>query len=143
MMGLVYGGSTVNTAASGAIDGNSGCFVKAEEYVGKVHFTAVVEGRGTAWDAAPSIFHQSVAKSPLAGRAWCLQERLLAARTLFFSDTEMFWGCRVKNAHESFPEGSPHFSEWHIFHLEKKTTFPQFEDDSNPLHLRKAYVRRR
>ena len=67
MMGLVYGGHTVNTAASGAIDGHSGCFLKPGEYVGNVHFTAVVEGRGTAWDAAPSKFHRPVAKSPLAG----------------------------------------------------------------------------
>ena len=79
MMGLVYGGSTVNTAASGAIDGHSGCFLNPEECVGKIHFTVVTEDRGTAWDAASSIFHRSVAKSSLARRAWCLQERLLAA----------------------------------------------------------------
>lgn len=44
----------------------------------------------------------------------------MAARTLFFSDTEMFWGCKVRDANESFPEGTPHFSERHIFHLEKR-----------------------
>jgi len=120
MMSSVYGGSTVNIAASGAIDGNSGCFLKREEYVGKVHFTAMIEGREMAWDIAPSIFYKSVARSPLAGRAWSLQERLLAPRTLFFSDTELFWGCKVRDANESFPEGTPHFSERHIFHLEKR-----------------------
>lgn len=120
MMRSVYGGATVNIAASGAINGNSGCFLKRDEYVGKVHFTAGIEGREMAWDIAPSIFYDSVARSPLAGRAWSLQERLLAARTLFFSDTEMFWGCKVKDAYESFPEGTPHFSERHIFHLEKR-----------------------
>ena len=56
MMGSIYGGSTVNNAASGAIDGHSGCFVKPGEYVGKVHFTTVIEGRGTAWNVAPKIF---------------------------------------------------------------------------------------
>lgn len=119
-MSSVYGGSTVNIAASGAIDGNSGCFLKREEYVGKVHFTAAIEGREMAWDIAPSMFYHSVARSPLAGRAWSLQERLLAPRTLFFSDTEMFWGCKAKDANESFPEGTPQFSERHIFHLEKR-----------------------
>ena len=118
-MSSVYGGSTINIAATGAINGDAGCFLKPEGYVGKVRFTAVIEGREMAWDIAPSMFYKSVARSPLAGRAWSLQERLLAPRTLFFSDTEMFWGCKVRDANESFPEGTPRFSERHIFHLEK------------------------
>ena len=48
MMSSVYGGSTIAIAASGAVDGNSGCFLKSENHVGKVHFTAVTEGRGMA-----------------------------------------------------------------------------------------------
>lgn len=119
-MSSVYGGSTINIAASGAVDGNSGCFLKPEEYVGKVHFTAAMEGRQITWDIAPSVFYKSVSLSPLASRAWSLQERLLPARTLFLSDTEMFWECKAKDACESFPEGSPHFFERHIYHLEKK-----------------------
>lgn len=118
-MSSVYGGSTINIAATGAINGDVGCFLKPEGYVGKVRFTAVIEGREMAWDIAASIFYKSVARSPLAGRAWSLQERLLAPRTLFFSNTEMFWGCNVRDASESFPEGTPHFMERHIFHLEK------------------------
>ena len=37
-----------------------------------------------------------------------------------FSDTEMFWGCKINDANESFPEATPHFSQSHVFHLEKR-----------------------
>ena len=33
---------------------------------------------------------------------------------------EMFWAGKAKDACESFPEGTPHFAERHIFHLEKR-----------------------
>lgn len=65
----VYGGSKINIAATGVINGYSGCFLKPEGYVGKIRFTAVIEGREMAWDIAPSMFYKSVARSPLAGRA--------------------------------------------------------------------------
>ena len=125
-MSSVYGGSTINIAATGAINGDSGCFLRPEGYVGKVRFTAVIEGREMAWDIAPSMFYKSVARSPLAGRASSLQERLLAPRNLFFSNTEIFWGCKVRDANESFPEGTPHFSDRHIFHLEKGPLSPNW-----------------
>lgn len=119
-MSSVYGGSTINIAATGAINGNLGCFLKPEGYVGKVRFTGTIDGHEMAWDIAPSRFYKSVARSHLAGRAWSVQERLLAPRTLFFSDTELFWGCNLTDASESFPEGTPPFMTRHLFHLEKE-----------------------
>ena len=32
--------------------------------------------------------------SPLGGRGWALQERLLAPRTLHFGREQLFWECR-------------------------------------------------
>lgn len=68
-MSSVYGGSTINIAATGAINGDVGCFLKPEGYVGKVRFTAVIEGREMAWDIAASIFYKSVAQR--AGHGVC------------------------------------------------------------------------
>ena len=119
-MSSVFGGSTVNIAVSGATDGRFGCFLKREVYLGKSHFTVVIEGREIAWDVAPSIYYDLVVRSPLSSRAWALQERLLASRNLFLSDTELPWECKVKDAHKSFPEGTPHFPGRTVFHLAKK-----------------------
>ena len=106
-MSSVYSGSTVTIAASGAIDGNSGCFLKPKGYVGKVHFDAMSKDGNTSWDIAPSIYYDSVVHSHLAGRAWSVQETILSPRILYFSNPELFWGCKLRDAYESFPEGIP------------------------------------
>jgi hypothetical protein len=57
--------------------------------------------------ADPSTYHRCVQSQPLAKRAWALQERLLARRTLHFSRTEIFWECKNQLACESFPYEIP------------------------------------
>jgi len=42
-------------------------------------------------------------ESPLAKRGWCLQERVLAPRTLHFGVEQMFWECREKKDPEGLP----------------------------------------
>jgi hypothetical protein len=34
-----------------------------------------------------------VTQNPVFGRAWCLQEQILATRTIHFTDSEMIWEC--------------------------------------------------
>lgn len=112
-MSAVYGGSTINIAAAGALDGTQGCFLKPPNFVGKVQIEPV---KGEIWNIAPEQFHWSVSRSPLASRAWALQERLLSPRTLHFSKTELFWDCRHCGASESFPEGLPLFEkDWKFY----------------------------
>lgn len=53
---------------------------------------APMEVRGTAGSSIPA--------EPLSTRAWTLQERHLARRTLFFGREQMFWECQVLVADE-------------------------------------------
>jgi hypothetical protein len=119
-MASVYGGSTINIAASGAKDGSWGCFLKPPGFIGKVHVEATRDDITKAWDIAPSLFYSSVVKGHLSSRGWALQERILAPRTLHFTDTELFWECKLVNARESFPEGLHEFENQHVFHLDRK-----------------------
>lgn len=52
-------------------------------------------------------FHwvKEVDQSPLAKRAWFLQERFLAPRTLYFGASQVYWECSGLVACESFPFG--------------------------------------
>jgi hypothetical protein len=44
---------------------------------------------------------------PLMSRGWALQERVLPARTLHFTKTQMYWECHKLSANEIFPSGIP------------------------------------
>lgn len=117
LMSSIYSGSAVTIAAAGATDGTKGCFLKPPGFVGKIRFEPTTD---ETWDIAPSKFYSSVAQSHLAGRAWAVQERILSPRILHFSKTEVFWECRVCDASESFPEGSPDFEHQNVFHPDRK-----------------------
>jgi hypothetical protein len=49
--------------------------------------------------------NQYIENSPLCKRAWVLQERFLAPRTLHFEATQLFWECRQIQAPEMYPHG--------------------------------------
>ena len=61
-----------------------------------------------------------VTRGPLANRAWVLQEQLLAARTLYFGENQVYWECCAGRRSESHPtlakwtDGSDleQFSNW-------------------------------
>ena len=42
---------------------------------------------------SPDDFENDVIKSPLSRRAWVMQERALARRTIFFTDNQTYWEC--------------------------------------------------
>ncbi|KAM0418893.1 hypothetical protein ACHAPT_012158 [Fusarium lateritium] len=48
-----------------------------------------------------------VNNSPLNGRGWVFQERLLAPRVIHFCRQEIFWECREHFCCETFPESLP------------------------------------
>ena len=48
-------------------------------------------------------WHSEVDEAPLNQRGWVLQERLLAARTLFFGKTQVLWECGLGRRCESYP----------------------------------------
>jgi hypothetical protein len=107
MMCNVYGGSSLNIAASGAEDGSVGCFFSRPQTWRCQVEIGTREG-ARLHDVVPQS-HKLICLSrmPLMRRAWVLQERLLASRTLHFTTTEVFWECHHKSACESFPDGHP------------------------------------
>lgn len=53
------------------------------------------------------IWESNVKQAPLSQRAWVVQERILAPRSLYFCEGQLFWECREQHACESFPNGVP------------------------------------
>jgi hypothetical protein len=103
-MSSVYGGSTVNIAASSANDGSMGCFF--DRYCSGRSQFKVEKDSDTLWDCYPDslIWLQ---RSPLRSRGWVVQESFLSRRILHFTDREVFWECDEKVASETFPERFP------------------------------------
>ncbi|KAF1918219.1 heterokaryon incompatibility protein-domain-containing protein [Ampelomyces quisqualis] len=56
-------------------------------------------------------------ESPIAERAWVIQERFLSPRILHFTTDQLFWECAGTYACETFPHGVPHVydnsTSWH------------------------------
>lgn len=106
MMASIYGGSSLNIAASSAKDGTEGCFLKPQEHCGG--FTALVSIAGkreVCHFSHGNEYQQSVTQCHLASRAWSVQEKVLAPRTLHCGDQGFFWECRSLIASEYFPGG--------------------------------------
>ncbi|KAH7321738.1 heterokaryon incompatibility protein-domain-containing protein [Rhexocercosporidium sp. MPI-PUGE-AT-0058] len=102
----VYGGSTINLAASSAPDGSFGCFFDRHMLWG--HFLRNNRGRQTMYyRCVPDDFEEYLLAQPLFKQAWVLQERLLSPRTLHFTQREVFWECEKRFACETFPGGIP------------------------------------
>lgn len=106
-MSSVYGGSSLNIAASGAPDGNFGCFLRPE-YTLQCQIQVESGCRAVRYRCVPGgMYYYSLADMPLTKRGWTLQERLLPSRTLHFTSTQVFWECYQQVACETFPEQFP------------------------------------
>ena len=113
-MASIYGGATLNIAASSAIDGHGGLFFDRE-----THWQCQIElqlgGKTAGYSCIADHAHEVlVQQSILASRAWTLQERLLPARTVFFTKNQVFWECQQGRACELFPTKSPY--NMHMWH---------------------------
>jgi Heterokaryon incompatibility protein (HET) len=107
LMTSVYGRSTLNIAASGAVDGSTGCFIDCEE-----SWRCLVKEKSTeagksrilmAYADEGQEFPQRMVRMPLWNRAWAVQERILPRRTIFFTTKEVFWECDNGLVCETFP----------------------------------------
>ena len=109
-MGSYYQKSWCNLAASKARNGNEGCFSKrtvADICPLRVQVEWEAGSRKTFLvlrDTFQDIFSE-IHRSPLADRAWTVQELLLAPRVLFFGEKQLFWECHELQACESWPAG--------------------------------------
>jgi Heterokaryon incompatibility protein (HET) len=105
----VYQNSYCNIAATGAANGDQGCFFSRNPNT--ISATQV----RPAWEDVTSDTYVVVQPlghcrsrfldSPLLRRAWVLQERLLARRSLHFTREQIFWECRTLMACELYPGG--------------------------------------
>jgi hypothetical protein len=128
LMCNVYSHAALNIAAAGAADGSQGCIFERpypQFWAYPVHLVFQEKVRKFQF-ADPSTYDRCIRSQPLVRRAWAVQERLLARRTLHFSKTEIFWECKSTIACESFPDGIPR----RLFHAEdfKKTRELEWHD---------------
>jgi hypothetical protein len=106
-MSQVYGSSYLNLTATAGVDGSRGFAAKEFDLSCNFSFTArgKVGNEDRLFQCVPrSLYQDSISSAPLNIRGWVVQERILAPRTVHFSDTELFGECIERTACESFPE---------------------------------------
>ncbi|PMD15972.1 HET-domain-containing protein, partial [Hyaloscypha hepaticicola] len=81
-MGNIYTNTSLTLAAAAAKDSDGGMLGSIVILEPGVKFPVVEEG----WT-------QCVVDGPLAHRGWCLQERLLSYRTLYYGERQIYWQC--------------------------------------------------
>ncbi|KAF8849325.1 HET-domain-containing protein, partial [Acephala macrosclerotiorum] len=109
-MASVYGGSRINIAASAAKDGSEGLFLTPDNFIGVARISSQSLSpltRVYTVAASSRLYEDAIPNSHLSSRAWTLQERLLAHRTLHFGSGGLFWECASKVACEYLPDGIP------------------------------------
>ena len=102
----VYGAAVLNVAAIGAVDGNVGCFFERSK-TWRCQVKISVEHQEKTLEFFPFHFRKLLTETPLASRAWALQERILPRRTVFFGKTQVFWECNELQECEIFPHHYP------------------------------------
>ncbi|KAI9651276.1 hypothetical protein NHQ30_001314 [Ciborinia camelliae] len=126
LMANVYGGSSLNIAATGARDGNDGLFFNRDpNIVRAVNLMTPVEkqnGFGAnesneensklAWVCVDgAMFHRACQNLPLFQRAWIYQERFLSPRTLHFGKSQIVLECGTHLYYETFGTRPGHIVE--------------------------------
>lgn len=108
-MQTVYRNGFLNIAALGAKDDQDGCFFDRDPMlVAPTVLSLSSDNRGPTQlyrlEAEDDSWHSTFEGEPLLSRAWVLQERVLAARNLYFGRKQVFWECCESNHCETFPK---------------------------------------
>lgn len=122
-MSDVYGNFYINIAASSANDSSEG-FLSGHVGSERLQVTARAckneqECFQTLEVIPEGMVNQAISRSVLSRRGWVLQERLLSRRTLYFTDTQLFWECDALLACESFVGGVPNIERVADDHISK------------------------
>lgn len=106
-IGKIFRHSLFTVAASGAESSSVGCFYRREASRWPVQDYFLVDENRPPGPDNPVIleatlpnWNVAVEHSALAKRGWVLQERMLASRTLFWTEDGLFWDCSELNASE-------------------------------------------
>lgn len=109
-MNQVYRNAFLTIGAMASPDAHGGLFRKRDaDMVGTCPITINTETEGVlkCLLVKSDIWESHVNQAPLTQRAWVVQERILAPRSLYFCEGQLFWECREQHACESFPKGVP------------------------------------
>ncbi|TGO28185.1 hypothetical protein BPAE_0031g00510 [Botrytis paeoniae] len=101
-MAAVYGHSSLNVAATAASDGTIGCLFERDLRKIGAH-----KAEKLCSIADMQFYASNISSAALARHAWAVQERILASRTLHFTEFQLFWECRTKQTCEAFPDTLP------------------------------------
>lgn len=99
-MARVYANSSLNISAEASEDGEQGLFRERD-----LEFTSafLVRVRGKSYLCFRNTWDDDVENSPLAERAWAVQERFLAPRIVHFGQQQVYWECFRHAAIEALP----------------------------------------
>ena len=106
----VYRNAICCIAATAASDGSVGLF--RDRNLSLVEISRVP----SSWTKQPKQLYElmdghfwelNIDRAPLIGRAWVVQERVLAPRVIHFGENQLLWECGELNAAESYPNGVP------------------------------------
>ncbi|PQE16208.1 heterokaryon incompatibility protein [Rutstroemia sp. NJR-2017a BVV2] len=108
-MTTVYGMSTLNIAATAAADGRTGCLFERDDiYTQGSRAVIEVDDKQQILDIVDTgLVYDNTTETPLSKRAWALQERLLAPRTLYFGVSQLFWHCATRRACDRYSNQLP------------------------------------
>ncbi|MCJ1438234.1 hypothetical protein MMC27_007621 [Xylographa pallens] len=105
-MGNVYSNAVCTIAALGAANSHGGCFVTRNPLAFEPCLLRDGHGRDTVWAENQRVQRpdsEGDMRPPLHRRAWVVQERALAPRTLYFGSEMVFWECVGGTASEEKP----------------------------------------
>ncbi|KAF4630846.1 hypothetical protein G7Y89_g7282 [Cudoniella acicularis] len=114
LMSSIYKYAACNLAAAGASDSAEGLLVQRNRGLVsrarvRLQFANGEGGRCKEFYVTQEseIWMDQFDDEPLYRRAWVIQERLLARRTIHFGTTQLQWDCEQKIACETYPLGLP------------------------------------
>lgn len=113
LMTDVYSNSSLNIAADASVDGEGGLFRDRHGETTQ-HFVVPSKDKKGHYILYINGWPDNVEGAPLQGRAWVVQERFLAPRTVHFSQDQLHWECRQLTSSEGLPD---HFDLGSYHHL--------------------------
>lgn len=110
LMNRVYSNAFLTLGAMSSPDAHGGLFrARDARRLGPSPFRLHLGGEGVVdcLVARSDLWEAEIRRAPLTQRAWVVQERVLAPRSLYFAQSQLFWECRELHACETFPGGVP------------------------------------
>lgn len=105
--GEIYRGSICTIAASGAVNGDEGCFFERDTNLIKQVIIPTPTYGDLLLMRNDDPFALEFSKAALNKRGWTLQEYVLSPRIIHFGTKGVFYTCREIQVSEEFPSGMP------------------------------------